>query len=129
MAVNAICSNSAPSAAGSGAAYSTNSKPSVPSGLSQSDRAEVAMMRLSNDFHAGKFLLRLEQRRHILVAQAQQVGVDQALMHRLADDCRHRQRFGEVRVVAQVLHRVDERELEAGHVALEHPADHHLEYA
>jgi len=40
------------------------------------------------------------------------------------------QRFGEVRVVAQVLHRVDQRELEPGQVAaVEHLADHHLEQA
>src|SRR6266853_3488162 len=47
MAVKPICSNKRPSAVGSGAAYSTNSKPSVPSGLSQSERVAVAMMFLS----------------------------------------------------------------------------------
>src|ERR1700712_2880667 len=35
IAVNPICSNSCPSATGSGAVYSMNSKPSVPTGLSQ----------------------------------------------------------------------------------------------
>ena len=52
-------------------------------------------------------------------------------MHGLADDRRHRQRLREVRVVAQVLHRVDQGELEAGQVAvaLEHLPHHHLEDA
>ena len=43
IALKPICSNRRPSAAGSGAAYSTNSKPSVPSGLSQSEGVAVAM--------------------------------------------------------------------------------------
>ena len=52
-------------------------------------------------------------------------------MHRLADDAAHRQRLGEMRVVAQILHRVDERELESGQVAVvvEHLAHDHLEDA
>src|SRR5450631_4208270 len=80
IAMKPICSKRRPSAAGSGAAYSTNSKPSVPSGLSQSERVAVAMMRLSDDLHAGKLCLRLDQRGDVLVAETQQVGVDQALM-------------------------------------------------
>jgi hypothetical protein len=43
IAVKPMLSNSAPSAFGSGAAYSTNSKPSVPIGLSQG----VNFMRVS----------------------------------------------------------------------------------
>src|SRR5574343_1164084 len=49
-----MCSNSAPMAAGSGAAYSMNSKPSVPMGLSQgvlgSMAAEGALMGVSGKF-------------------------------------------------------------------------------
>src|SRR6185295_4578568 len=42
-------SNSAPIAFGSGAAYSTNSKPSVPAGLSQSSGMAVSLARQSLD--------------------------------------------------------------------------------
>jgi hypothetical protein len=47
------------------------------------------------------------------------------------DDRGHGQRFGEVRVVAKILHRVGQRELEAREVAvvLEHLAQDHLEDA
>ncbi len=45
----------------------------------------------------------------------------------IADD---RQRFGEVRVIAKILHRVDQRELEPRKVArFQHLARHHLEDA
>ena len=39
-----------------------------------------------NDCDAGEFLLRLDQRRDVLVAEAEQVRVDEALVHGLADD-------------------------------------------
>ena len=42
-----MLSNSAPSAAGSGAAYSTNSKPSVPIGLTSSIAATVGSITLA----------------------------------------------------------------------------------
>ena len=44
IAVKPICSNRWPSAAGSGAAYSMNSKPSVPRGFSQSEGVVAAMV-------------------------------------------------------------------------------------
>ena len=57
-----------------------------------------------DDLDAGELLLRLDQRGHVLVAQPEQVRGDEALVHGFADDARHRQRFGEMRVVAEVLH-------------------------
>src|SRR6266581_6670726 len=79
------------------------------------------------DLHPGELLLRLDQRSDELVAKAEQVGVDEGLVHSRADEGGRRQRFGEVRVVAQVLHRVDQRELEAGEIALEHLSRGELE--
>src|SRR4051812_23503929 len=44
MAVKPICSNSRPSATGSGAVYSMNSKPSVPTGFSQFDAVIACLL-------------------------------------------------------------------------------------
>src|SRR4029453_11849278 len=56
-----------------------------------------------DDRDAGELLLRLEQRRHELLAEAERIRDDEALVHGLADDRGQHQRLGEVRVVAQVL--------------------------
>src|SRR5215471_20558756 len=83
-----------------------------------------------HDLHASKLLLRLDERGDELVSEAEEVCIDEALMHGLADDRWRGQGFREVRVVAQVLHRVDQRELESREIAaLEHLADHQLEDA
>jgi hypothetical protein len=81
-----------------------------------------------DDRHAGELLLRLEQRRHVALAEAQCIRQDEAQMHGFADDRRHPHRLGEMRVVAQILRRVRQREPQARQVAaFEHAPDEHLE--
>src|SRR5215475_2757253 len=93
-------------------------------------RAPLRQTSSLHDLHASELLLRLEERSDELVTEAEQIRVDEALMNRFADDRRAWERFREMRVVAQVLHRVDERELESSEIAaFEHLAHHQLEDA
>src|SRR5262249_15980862 len=72
-----------------------------------------------NQLGARELLLCLDQRGHVLAPVAQRAGERQRLVHRLAHHAGDRQPFGQVGVVAHVLARQVELELEPVHLAAE----------
>src|SRR6476659_8378029 len=99
-----------------------------PQPLPPRGRGRLRWSRSRHELGARELLLRLYQRRDVLLAVTERAGEDERLVHRFADDGRDREAFGEMRVVADVLPRVVELELERAEVAGER-LRHHLEDA